>query len=394
MQEKKLIKQFNLLLKNFSHYKNYKKIYPLRKKEDILKIPLTSRKDLFNWDIDKTPQTPMGLIVSSGSTGTPLIAFDSESNTLYHSKNTIYQYFKFVSAINKRIWFFARRQRIISFHSLLKILRKKEMKNTSLFFVGDEFFKDIKALETLFKKTKPEVLFVFPPDLDDILLLKKKLWASIKKIVNMGMPMTTEIIKKIKQKNKNIEIYNLYGCEEIGGLAIGKITSPYLWLIDDGVYIEILKDNGTFSETGKGEIIITDLYNFSTPIIRYRLGDEVEIKKIGNKKYIKILGRKDKFVKIQGKITSINSLIKVVRKIIGSQKFTIILTHKPKKIEDLLLIILPKEKISSSQKIEKDLRKEIKFVRFELIFDDSKIQKTESGLKYKNFIDLRNYNSN
>ncbi len=389
MTEKQIIKSFNKLLKTFSNYRNFKKIYPLKKKEDILKIHPSSRKDLYDWDIDNCPQVPLWLMTSSGSTGEPLVAFDSESNMLYRARNGIYKYLKFVSAINKKILIFARKGNVLSMHFALKISERKSMKNTSLLFAGDEFFKNTKSLETLFKKTKPEVLFIYPPDLDELFRLKRKMWSSIKKIISAGMPLSSQAIKKIRQKNKSIEIYNLYGCQEIGLLAIGKASSPNLWLVEDGLYIEILKDDGTFSEEGEGKIIITDLYNFSTPIIRYQLGDRVKIKVNRGKKFIRILGREDKFVKIQGKITSISSLTKAVEKISGDQKFTIILAHKPNKIEDLLLIILPQEKIPFSQGIEQKLKKEIKFVRFELTFNDFKIQKTGSG-KYKNFVDQRN----
>ena len=42
-------------------------------------------------------------------------------------------------------------------------------------------------------------------------------------------------------------------------------------LMSDNLLIECVDENGQPSETG--EIVVTDFYNFSTPLIRYRVGD-------------------------------------------------------------------------------------------------------------------------
>lgn len=52
-----------------------------------------------------------------------------------------------------------------------------------------------------------------------------------------------------------------------------------LHLTEDTLIAEILDEDGTCSEFGKGELIVTHLYSYDYPFIRYNTGDIVEISK-------------------------------------------------------------------------------------------------------------------
>lgn len=93
------------------------------------------------------------------------------------------------------------------------------------------------------------------------------------------MPKHRELFKKIF----NSEVFDQYGCGEIGGIAYECDRHEGLHIAEERVIIEINKLN---------ELIITDLDNYSMPFIRYWNADQAEI----SEKYCSC-GRKSKLIK-------------------------------------------------------------------------------------------------
>lgn len=73
------------------------------------------------------------------------------------------------------------------------------------------------------------------------------------------------------EKAFGVKVYNEYGCGEVGSIA-HECPEGNMHLMADNLYVEVDKDS-----SGSGEIIVTDLYNTATPLIRYRLGDYATI---------------------------------------------------------------------------------------------------------------------
>jgi phenylacetate-CoA ligase len=72
----------------------------------------------------------------------------------------------------------------------------------------------------------------------------------------------------------NCSVINRYGCEEVSLIACECDRQEGLHVNADGIYLEILRPDGTLCEPGEtGSIIVTDLVNRAMPIIRYRVGD-------------------------------------------------------------------------------------------------------------------------
>jgi phenylacetate-CoA ligase len=69
-------------------------------------------------------------------------------------------------------------------------------------------------------------------------------------------------------------VTNRYGCEEVGLIACECEQHNGLHINADGIYVEVLRANGTTAEPGEtGMIVLTDLANRAMPIIRYQVGD-------------------------------------------------------------------------------------------------------------------------
>jgi phenylacetate-CoA ligase len=63
-----------------------------------------------------------------------------------------------------------------------------------------------------------------------------------------------------------VKIFNEYGCGEVGSIA-HECEYGNMHIVADNLYLEI-DGNGE-----SGEIVVTDYFNFATPLIRYKVGD-------------------------------------------------------------------------------------------------------------------------
>lgn len=74
-----------------------------------------------------------------------------------------------------------------------------------------------------------------------------------------------------------VEIADVYSTQEIGVIAIECPQGAGYHVMAEGVVVEILRDDGRTCAAGEtGRIVVTDLHNFATPLIRYDLGDFAE----------------------------------------------------------------------------------------------------------------------
>ncbi len=71
-----------------------------------------------------------------------------------------------------------------------------------------------------------------------------------------------------------VKVFNRYGCREFGAIAQEDGAGDGLYVNSDHVHVEILDEVGNPCAPGEiGELYVTDLDNFSMPLIRYRIGD-------------------------------------------------------------------------------------------------------------------------
>jgi phenylacetate-CoA ligase len=129
-------------------------------------------------------------------------------------------------------------------------------------------------LKTL-SNIKPDVIYSYPSML--FLLsqgIEKYKIVDIKpRLIFTSGETLTDYARTIIEKAFDSEIYVWYGAEEFGGLAFECGNhSGYHW-INDTAIIEFIKDGRNADEGEEGEIVVTSLTNFTTPLIRYKLGD-------------------------------------------------------------------------------------------------------------------------
>ena len=70
-------------------------------------------------------------------------------------------------------------------------------------------------------------------------------------------------------------IHDLYGASESLHIAIKESGQDEMAVMDDLNILEVLDEQHQSSPGGYGRTVLTNLYNYTLPILRYELGDYV-----------------------------------------------------------------------------------------------------------------------
>jgi len=189
-------------------------------------------------------------------------------------------------------------------------------------------------------KLQPDYLLTYPTNLDalaDLYAQEGTQLPGLKQISTLGEPLDDEVIKKCR-KIFNVDVTDLYSCQEIGILASRCPDSLDRYHIhSENVLIEIINEDGTPCSVGEiGKVIVTDLHNFVMPLIRYELGDYAEV----------------------GEMCGCKRGLPVIRKIAGRKRNLLTLPNGDKYWPMLGLMRIAKEvdkKIRQLQVIQKSL---------------------------------------
>jgi len=81
-------------------------------------------------------------------------------------------------------------------------------------------------------------------------------------------------IRDVCQEVLGARPYDHYGAQEVGSLAIECPRCGLYHVNAEGALIEVLREDGTPCAPGEmGRVIVTSLYNYAMPFIRYEVGD-------------------------------------------------------------------------------------------------------------------------
>ncbi len=94
----------------------------------------------------------------------------------------------------------------------------------------------------------------------------------VRGVVSMGEPIQRPQ-RVLIEKAFNSKVFNHYSNRENGPIASQCEQRDYLHILADSVIVEIVKDGKPCGPNEFGDIVITDLLNFATPMIRYQTGD-------------------------------------------------------------------------------------------------------------------------
>lgn len=249
----------------------------IKKIEDIQKIPIITKKDIqANYEkiiacnIDKEM---CKVTNTTGSTGIPLSVYSDNKALMYSSAIVYYAFFESGLRLNDSI---VELTGIIEDCS--ETIIKKNMVSSQ-----DQPEKIIQML----KRYNPNVLYSFPSvfktishqmidqaidQMIDNKMKKVNGLDNIRSIFTHGETLT-QACRKTIESAFGAEVYNTYGSTEFNRLAFECEEHSGLHIISDSAVIELVKDGQNVGPGEEGEIIVTGLYNYAMPLIRYKLGD-------------------------------------------------------------------------------------------------------------------------
>lgn len=76
----------------------------------------------------------------------------------------------------------------------------------------------------------------------------------------------------------DLPIIDAYSAQEVGYIALQCPEHEHYHVQAERLIVEVLRDDGTPCGPGEtGRVVVTDLHNFATPILRYEIGDYAEV---------------------------------------------------------------------------------------------------------------------
>jgi phenylacetate-CoA ligase len=248
--------------------------------DDVRKLPMLSKNqlrenlhfDLFSSTHDKKQ---MVRICTSGSTGEPLVTYAERrqlemrwASTLRASEWTGWRF----GDPQVRLWHqtigmsFSQvlREKIDAWFMNRLFIPAYEIREDNI----DDFLKKI-------KRHKPVLMDGYAESFNFLAYYSqyaKKFDIQPKAIMTSAQVMPDHVREKI-QTTFSTKVFDKYGSREFSGIAYECEAHDGHHVMAESYIVEVLVDNRPAEPGEIGEIVITDLNNFSVPLIRYRIGD-------------------------------------------------------------------------------------------------------------------------
>ena len=125
---------------------------------------------------------------------------------------------------------------------------------------------------------QPRYLSSYPPVLKELALNARQRSLALKFDLVFGFATVLDIeTRDLVRSAFGAEIAETYGSEEAGHLAAQCPDCGELHVSAESVIVEILRPDGSPASDGEfGRVVVTPLYNYAMPLIRYELGDWAE----------------------------------------------------------------------------------------------------------------------
>lgn len=124
---------------------------------------------------------------------------------------------------------------------------------------------------------RPDVITGFPGVLARIghAIARERPRALRPRLVITGGEVLTPLLRRQIAESFQASVRELYATHELGVVAWQCRQGTILHVADDSVIVEVLKDGRPVKPGEAGEVVVTRLFAFAMPFIRYRLGDVV-----------------------------------------------------------------------------------------------------------------------
>ena len=129
------------------------------------------------------------------------------------------------------------------------------------------------------EKENPGYLLTYPTNLHALLQHCESTGArlpGLKGVVTVGEVLEPNV-RAACERVWGLPVVDSYSSQELGTVAMQCPENPHYHVQSESLLVEILDDAGEPCAPGEnGRLVITDLHNFATPLIRYEIGDYAE----------------------------------------------------------------------------------------------------------------------
>lgn len=126
----------------------------------------------------------------------------------------------------------------------------------------------------------PHYLLTYPNNLAELLRYiesDRLSLPSLLQIRSIGETLPSDLRDETRRV-LGVEIVDTYSSQEVGVIAIQCPASGLYHLMAENLIVEVLNEQGVACLSGEtGDVVVTDLHNFATPLIRYAIGDRAEV---------------------------------------------------------------------------------------------------------------------
>ena len=135
---------------------------------------------------------------------------------------------------------------------------------------------DIATQAALVRAFKPGTLLIYPSNLDALAQhcsANGIRFEHLTKILTIGETLAPHV-RNSAEAAFGAEISDVYSSQEAGNIALQCPQSGLYHVMAENLIVEIVDVNGISAAEGEtGRVVVTDLNNFATPLIRYDIGD-------------------------------------------------------------------------------------------------------------------------
>jgi phenylacetate-CoA ligase len=248
--------------------------------ENIRRLPLLSKDDVrrnlyFGLFADNHRKSEMLKISTSGSTGEPFVTYADRHQLEVRFATTL-------RGLEWTGWRFGDRQARL-WHQTVGLTRLQTIRERidavflrRLFIPAFEIDEhNITRFIGAIRKHRPVLIDGYAESLNFLATYVRSGGepAFSPKAIMSSAQALPDNVREIIEKGFDTKVYDKYGAREFSGIAYQCGHSSDHHVMDESYIVELLVDGRPAHPGEIGEIVITDLNNFSVPLIRYRIGD-------------------------------------------------------------------------------------------------------------------------
>ena len=217
---------------------------------------------------------------SGGSTGVPVRFIQDKEFKVKNYANKIYYALMAGKELGEReIKLWGSERDIIEGSETIKSRMLNWLYNRKLLNSFRMNENDMKRYVEMFNKFRPVNVWVY---VDSIYELARFIERNNLEVYSPNSIVVTagtlnQKVRKFVEDIFRTKVINQYGSREVGDIAVECRKQEGLHIFEDTQYIEVLDENIEPKNGGIGEVYITNLTNFSMPLIRYKIGDTARI---------------------------------------------------------------------------------------------------------------------